>query len=76
MPSGSSGNRFVICGAITANVGIACAKFVAAYFTGSAAMLSEGVHPLVDTGNQGLLLFGIRRSARPADENHPFRARS
>jgi cation diffusion facilitator family transporter len=72
MPSGSSSHPFVIYGAIAANVVIACAKFVAAYVTGSAAMLSEGVHSLVDTGNQGLLLFGIHRSKLPADQNHPF----
>lgn len=58
--------------AFIANLLIAIAKFVAAGLTGSAAMLSEGWHSLADTGNQGMLLYGMRASARPADEDHPF----
>lgn len=59
-------------GAIVANLGIAVAKFIAAYLTGSSAMISEGIHSVVDTGNQVLLLFGIHRGRRPPDEMHAF----
>jgi cation diffusion facilitator family transporter len=59
-------------GAIAANTGIAVAKFVAATLTGSSALMSEGFHSVVDTGNQVLLLIGINRSRRPVDDQHQF----
>lgn len=55
-----------------ANLAIAVAKFVGAWLTGSASMLAEGVHSVVDTADQGLLLLGLKRAEKPADEAHPF----
>ncbi|RUP00623.1 cation diffusion facilitator family transporter [Hyphomicrobium sp.] len=68
----TGGSKAVIFVAFACNLGIAVAKFVAAAWTQSSAMLSEAIHSLVDTSNQLLLLFGINRAARPADAQHPF----
>ena len=65
-------SRKVIYAAIVANLGIATAKFIVAALTGSAAMLAEGIHSAVDTGNELLLLVGEKISARKPDARHPF----
>jgi cation diffusion facilitator family transporter len=68
----SAHNNRTLLIAFAANLGIAVAKFAAAAFTGSSAMLTEGVHSVVDSLNQLLLIWGRRQSRKPADDNHPF----
>src|SRR4051795_10676541 len=58
--------------ALLANLGIAVSKFAAAFITGSSAMLTEGVHSVVDSTNQLLLMWGRRAAKRPPDRLHPF----
>ena len=62
----------VILAAMVANLLIAAIKFFAAWWTGSSALLSEGIHSLVDTGNQVLMFHGQHQAALPADEEFPF----
>ncbi len=64
--------RNVVYAALAGNVAIAVTKFVAAWFSGSSAMLSEGVHSLVDTINELLLLYGLHRAGKHPDRNHPL----
>ena len=68
----AEGSTKVVIAAFIGNGLIAVTKFVAAGLTGSSAMFSEAVHSVVDTGNQALMLYGIKRSQRPADARHPF----
>jgi len=65
-------SKRVIYSALLGNVLVAVTKFAAAAATGSSAMVSEAIHSLVDTGNEILLLYGLRRAARPPDEHHPL----
>lgn len=68
----AKGSKGVVYAALAGNLAIAVIKFGAFAMSGAAAMLTEGIHSLVDTGDQLLLLVGLRRSAKPADESHPF----
>ena len=70
--SGKGESKVAVVAAVIGNLLIAVIKFVAAGLTGSSAMLSEGIHSLVDTGNGVLVLVGMKRSAVKADAGHPF----
>lgn len=68
----ASGSRRAILAAFAANLAIAVAKFVGFALTGASSMVSEGIHSVADTGNQGLLLLGTHRATKNPDEEHPF----
>jgi cation diffusion facilitator family transporter len=67
-----SGSKLVILAALCANALITAIKFIVAMITRSSAMLAEAVHSAADTGNQVLLLLGLKRSQKPPDSTHPF----
>ena len=68
----SDSNKIVVYAALFGNLAIALVKFVAAYITNSSAMLSEAIHSVVDTLNEILLLYGMKKSQQPANYQHPF----
>lgn len=68
----AASSKKVIYAALIGNGLIAITKFIASVLTGSSAMMSEGIHSLVDTGNQVLLLLGLKKAKKPADKNYPF----
>ncbi|MDX1659583.1 MAG: cation diffusion facilitator family transporter [Nitriliruptorales bacterium] len=69
---GGDAGRFTVLVAIAANIGIMLAKGAAWLFTGSVSMMAETMHSVADTANQGLLLYGHRRSRKDPDPAHPF----
>ncbi|MEO8030367.1 MAG: cation diffusion facilitator family transporter [Gemmatimonadota bacterium] len=70
--AGEARSKRVIYAGLAGNILVAVTKGIAAVTSGSSAMLSETVHSVVDSGNELLLLYGLRRAARPPDHNHPF----
>ena len=71
-PQPAPASKKVVYVAAIANLAIATCKFITAAFTRSSAMMAEAVHSTIDTGNELLLLWGMKRSARPADHLHPY----
>src|SRR3954454_13015586 len=70
--SGHSSNLRVVIAALSGNLLIAISKFVAAFISGSAGTLAEAVHSVADTGNQALLLLGMKLAQKAPTEEHPF----
>lgn len=70
--NGPRSSRLTVYAALAGNIAVACTKLAAAIITGSSAMFSEAVHSVVDTGNEGLLLYGYRQSERRPNLVHPF----
>jgi cation diffusion facilitator family transporter len=68
----ADGSKISIYAALAGNIAVAAVKFGAYALSGSSAMLTEAIHSLVDTANQLLLLFGLRRGSTPPDDDHPF----
>jgi len=68
----ASGSKKVVIAALIGNALVAATKFVASLFTGSSAMLSEGIHSVIDTSDQLLMLLGMKRAEKPADANFPY----
>ena len=68
----ASSRKLVIYAALAGNALIAIMKFIAAFISGSSVMFSEGIHSVVDTGNQMLLLYGLKQAKKPADDRFPF----
>ena len=68
----SNSSKTTVYAALAGNTLVAITKLIAAAWTGSSAMLSEGVHSIVDTGNEILLLYGYRRAEQPPDARHPL----
>src|SRR5918995_1339567 len=70
--AGSEGGTKAVVAALLANLGIAVTKFIAFFMTGYSSMLAEAIHSVADSGNQGLLLLGGKKSRKEATEEHPF----
>jgi len=68
----ATNSKTVVYAAAAGNLLVALTKFAAAWWTGSSAMLSEAIHSVVDTGNQGLLLYGMRQANKAPDASHPL----
>ncbi|KGT48539.1 MULTISPECIES: cation diffusion facilitator family transporter [Acinetobacter] len=68
----SESNKIVVYAALAGNLAIALVKFIAAYITNSSAMLSEAIHSVVDTLNEILLLYGMKKADQRPDAKHPF----